>query len=143
MVRDDRSAPFFDAAARDQLVTKRCSQCSQWLGLEARTCPSCGGFNLTWEPVLGSGRLITWSIVAAPPSPVFADQVPFAVGYVELDEGPWVNARIVDVRDDQLRAGMPLAVRFVHPTPEDDAAADQSAGESYPVFGPAGEQSDR
>lgn len=120
---DDRSEPFFTAAASGVLATKRCGDCAHWLGLEARTCSGCGGANLNWENVSGTGELVTWSIVHHPPHPAFTDQVPFAIGYVELAEGPWLNARIV-VDVEQLRAGLPLRAAFVRP----------DEGESYPVF---------
>ncbi|MGQ4618950.1 OB-fold domain-containing protein [Nocardia sp. R7R-8] len=123
VVRDERSAAFFDAAAEDVLLIKRCTTCGHWLGPEARTCTRCGRTELDWAPACGTAELVTWSIVHHPPHPAFAEQVPFPIGVVELTEGPWLTARI-SASLDELRAGMPLQVRFVHP----------DEGESYPIF---------
>ncbi|MFE2995772.1 Zn-ribbon domain-containing OB-fold protein [Nocardia sp. NPDC059246] len=123
VVRDARSAEFFDAAAADRLLIRRCLDCGHLLGLEARTC-ACGCSNLEWHTASGNASLVSWSVVHHPPHPAFADQVPFPIGLIELAEGPWINARIVGVEFDQLRAGLPLRVSFVHP----------DEGDSYPVF---------
>ncbi len=69
---------------------------------------------------------MTWSIVHSPPHQAFTDQVPYATGYVELAEGPWLLGRLVGVDAGQLAVGATFEVRFVRP---DD-------GESYPVLVP-------
>lgn len=125
VVRDERSAVFFDATADERLLILECSDCGHLLAPESRTC-ACGGSNLEWHNASGSGELISWSVVHHPPHPAFADQVPFPVGLIELAEGPWINARIVGIEPDRLQAGLSLTVAFVHP----------EEGDSYPVFAP-------
>lgn len=122
-VRDDRSAAFYDAAARDQLLIRRCASCDKALAPEARTCTGCGERELMWMTASGTAMLISWATVHHPPLPAFGDQVPFPIGLVELAEGPWLHARIVP-GDEPLRAGLRLCAEFVHP----------EEGESYPVF---------
>lgn len=127
---DPRSEGFFAAAALDMLVVRRCVECTRLLEPESRTCFSCGASELVWADVSGSAKLVSWSVVHQPPHPAFADQVPFPIGLVELAEGPWLHARITGVGLEDLRAGLPLTVSFVHP----------DEGDSYPVFTP-GDQS--
>ncbi|WP_419402878.1 Zn-ribbon domain-containing OB-fold protein [Mycobacteroides abscessus] len=134
IVRDERSEQFFDSAANNQLVIKRCCSCSHWLGIEAHTCSICGSLDLKWCSASGVGKLITWSIVHSIQHPAFANQLPFPIGYVELAEGPWISTRIVNVGRDELRTGLPLLAHFIHPGP--------GMGESYPVFGPASREHD-
>ena len=122
--RDARSDEFFAAAAADQLAIRRCTRCRHTLSPEGRTCTACGSADLGWDTATGSATLVSWAVVHHPPHPDFADQVPFPIGLVELDEGPWINARIVDANVDGLRAGLALRVAFVHP----------EIGDSYPVF---------
>jgi hypothetical protein len=47
---DDRSAPFFAAAARDVLLIKRCARCDRWLDPGATGCPSAA------RPIRGGSR---------------------------------------------------------------------------------------
>lgn len=122
-VRDDRSAEFYDAAARDELLIRRCSTCGKALAPEARTCTGCGERELEWMTASGVARLVSWAVVHHPPLPAFGDQVPFPIGLVELAEGPWLHVRIVP-GGVPLRAGLHLRAEFVHP----------AEGESYPVF---------
>lgn len=126
VVRDERSAEFFDAANRGALAVRRCTGCGHWLEPEARTCTSCGGSDLKWLDANGTGELVSWSVVHHPPHPSFAGLVPFAVGLIELVEGPWVEARLTDVDLGALRVGLPLRATFVHP----------EEGDAFPVFAP-------
>ncbi|WP_370937371.1 Zn-ribbon domain-containing OB-fold protein [Amycolatopsis sp. cg13] len=119
--RDTKSAPFFDAAARDELVIKRCTGCGQALPPEALVCTTCAGTALDWIPAEGSGTLLTWTTVHRAPNRAYTDLVPYTVGIVELSEGPWLYARVDTARPSP---DLPLRAEFVHP----------GDGESYPVF---------
>jgi uncharacterized OB-fold protein len=121
--RDSRCEPFFDAAARDQLLIKRCAECGRWFPAETPGCAQCGAGDLRWAQACGDGSLVSWAVV--PPATVLA--------LVELEEGPWLHTQLRCGQTDPaggLRAGMPVTVRFVHP----------EEGESYPVFLPRREQ---
>jgi uncharacterized OB-fold protein len=59
----------------------------------------------------------------------FADLVPYVAAIVELDEGPRLATRLVDVDFDQIAIGMPLAARFEMVEP----------GEGIVLFGPSTE----
>ncbi|HEY2577650.1 MAG TPA: OB-fold domain-containing protein [Streptosporangiaceae bacterium] len=120
---DERSAPFFEAAGRDELLIKRCPACGHWLAPEATACSGCGGAELGWAAASGRGVLVAWAV---PHSGKAAAGGVLAL--VELDEGPWLHTRLDRVDTDAgaggLRAGLGVAAHFVHP----------AGGESYPVF---------
>jgi uncharacterized protein len=124
---DDRSAPFFAAAARDVLLIKRCARCDRWLDPGATGCPGCGAADPQWEQAAGRGLLISWAeLPAGKPGP--ADP-PGVLALVELDEGPWLRTRLEGIGATGtagLRPGLRLNAHFVHP----------AEGESYPVFRP-------
>lgn len=123
--RDERSAEFFDALRREELLIRRCPVCDGACPPQAVACSRCGSGDLVWQRAAGTARLITWAVVHSAPHHALADQVPYVSGYVELTEGPWLEVRLVGVDADALRAGTRLRVAFVHP----------ADGESYPVFG--------
>ena len=125
VVRDDASASFFDAAGRGELLVQRCQACDTVVSPEVRTCPGCGDVDLTGHVAAGLATLISWVVVHHPPVPVLADAVHYLSGIVELDEGPWLIVRLVDLESPTV--GRPLRVRFVHP----------ETSEALPVFGPA------
>jgi hypothetical protein len=123
-VRDDASAPFFDAAGREELYIQRCGDCGHFQSPDARICGRCEGMALGWVRASGNASLVAWAVVHRPPHPAFADLVPYVVGIVELDEGPWLHARLLDPAE-RLRPGVAMRVLFLH----------DEGGESIPAFG--------
>jgi uncharacterized OB-fold protein len=114
--RDGRTDPFFDGAARDRLVTRRCAACGRWFAPDATGCPGCGTDDLAWAEASGAALLVSWARAHSRTGAT----APLAL--VELAEGPWMYGRLAVVAEP--RAGLPLRARFVHP----------DEGESYPVF---------
>lgn len=117
--RDAKSSEFFDAAAEASLVIRRCAGCHQFLPPEAVVCTTCAGADLTWVPAKWSGVLASYTVVHRAPHPAY--RVPYTIGIVELDEGPWLHARI---RASNPAVGLPVRAVFQHP----------GNGESFPVF---------
>jgi uncharacterized protein len=132
---DERSAPFFEAAARDVLLIKRCPSCSRWLGPEATGCTGCGNADPRWEPASGRGTLVSWAVPhTRNPG---ASNAAGVLALVELDEGPWLHTQLGGPDSLQPggspvpRAGLRVTARFVHP----------AEGESYPLFRPEPDRS--
>lgn len=131
--RDEASEPFFAAAARNQLLVRRCPSDGVMLGPQARICPDCGGAELEWASASGRGALVSWAVVHQVPVPALAAAVPYLTAVVELAEGPWLMARLVDADDRDLRAGLPVTARFL-PSGGDG----EPAGETLVAFAPQG-----
>lgn len=124
--RDTKSAPFFDAAARGELLIKRCQHCAQALPPEAVVCTTCAHTDLAWTAAAGTGTLVSWTVVHRAPNRAYAELVPYTVGIVELAEGPWLHGRVLT---DTPAAGLALRAEFVH----------AEGTESHPAFTTAGE----
>ena len=122
---DPRSAPFFEAADRGELMIRRCDGCGRWLAPSASGCPPCGDdTEPSWAVASGLGTLVSWSVVHP------RQGGPVAVpALVELAEGPWLatGLRLADATElAALHAGQPVAAEFARP----------ADGASYPVFCP-------
>jgi uncharacterized OB-fold protein len=74
-------------------------------------CAACGSERWTWAPVSGRGRVFTWTTTHRAVDPAFADELPYAVLVVELEEGPRVVGNLVDLAPEALT--LDLAVRVV------------------------------
>jgi uncharacterized protein len=57
-------------------------------------------------------------VVTLPMHPAFKDEVPYAVCLIEMEEGPRIVSRIVDVAPQELKDEMPVEVFFEAVTPE-------------------------
>jgi len=124
--RDAQSAPFFDGTARGELLLRSCNECQHLMEPAAMTCSRCGSRHFCWKAAAGDGTILTWTVVhtrgrdgAAP--------VRIPVAIVELREGPWFEAQLIDVDPDDITVGMRLRVDFARP----------EGGEALPVFAPS------
>lgn len=114
VVRDDFSAPFFEASAEGRLVLRYSPSSGEWSEPAARFCSLTQADDLEWREASGRGTLVSWTI--KPGRPV-DDQpaVDTVIGIVETEEGPWLTLLLPDADVSLLRVGAPVVVRFVQP----------------------------
>jgi uncharacterized OB-fold protein len=103
---------FYAWCARGELRLRRCKACDEWCHVPRLICPSCAANTWSWEPVRGTGRLFTWTVVRRAMHPAFVDDVPYAVVVVALDEGPRIVSRMVACPPEELVMDMPVEVVF-------------------------------
>lgn len=123
---DEATRSFWQAAADGRLLGSRCRACGLLAGYPRGFCPSCWSADVEDVELSGRATLYTYSVVHANPMPPFADLVPYAAALVDLEEGPRLATRLVDLEVDQIAIGMPLAARFEVVEP----------GEGVVLFGP-------
>jgi len=85
---------------------------------------------LDWAEALGTGTIVSFSLVYRPNHPSFAGETPIVLAEVRLVEGVPLLARIVNVDPTAVRTGMrvvlvslPLSARYPVPTFEPAAGA--------------------
>lgn len=93
--RDARSAPFFDALGNGVLLLRRCTRHGHLSAPEVGFCAWCGSSDLAWIPARGTGRVVTWTAIHTRPDETGATSVSVIAGIVELEEGPWLRARLL------------------------------------------------
>ncbi|MFJ5968024.1 Zn-ribbon domain-containing OB-fold protein [Streptomyces sp. NPDC093060] len=103
-VTDTDGAPFWEYAARGELRVQACGECGEFRFPPRPCCPHCQSFASEWRAV--SGRGLVWSYVLPHPPllPEYAEQAPYNVVVVELEDAP----RIRLVGNLVSRAGAPL-----------------------------------
>lgn len=97
--------PFWDAAARGELLLPRCRGCSQTHWHPRAQCPFCRSTDIRWFTASGRGTLHTWTVIHRPDST-------YVLAYAKLDEGPLVMTNIVDADAATLQVGLSLRVAF-------------------------------
>ncbi|WP_433871303.1 Zn-ribbon domain-containing OB-fold protein [Saccharopolyspora sp. CA-218241] len=120
--RDPESAPFFDGTAEGRLLIRRSPSTGEHLPPAAQT-GSDGSTDLEWAEASGRGRIATWAAVHRKPDAEGRTH-PVVIAIVELDEGPWLHARIVRAAPEDVRSGREVTVEFERP----------EGGEAIPVF---------
>ncbi|HXQ11233.1 MAG TPA: Zn-ribbon domain-containing OB-fold protein [Caulobacteraceae bacterium] len=116
---NNESKPFWDAAQEGRFLIKRCGDCGKAHWYPRVICPYCFSLNTKWEESPGEGVIYTFSVM-------FHTNVPYAIGYVNLNEGPAVLTNFVGCDLSALAIGQKVKVRF----------QETEGGPPVPVFGP-------
>ncbi|MGH7859070.1 MAG: Zn-ribbon domain-containing OB-fold protein, partial [Candidatus Binatia bacterium] len=102
-VRWEPTRPFWEGAARGELVLPRCDDCRRLVWYPDGACRRCGGLERKWVALSGRGRLFSWSLVRRAFIPQVASLVPFATGLVVPveDEAVRLVTMIVDCAPEE------------------------------------------
>jgi uncharacterized OB-fold protein len=111
-VTTDVSRRFWDAAAEGRLEVQRCRSCGAWTHYPRELCPRCWSTDLVWEAASGRGVVQTFTVIHRPGHPSWADQTPYVVAIVQLEEGPTLLSNVIDVAAEQVHVGLAVCVRF-------------------------------
>jgi uncharacterized protein len=108
---DERSAPFFAAAARGKLLLQRCTACRAFHFPVRRRCPACGATQLEWAEASGRGVVHSHGRAHRAPHPALRARLPLDLVAVDLAEGVRVMARLA-AGSPRVRAGDAVEVAF-------------------------------
>jgi len=108
-VPDEASAPFFEGAARGELMLQRCRACGAFMWPVKTRCVECFSGDVEWAPSSGRAELYSWAVVHQK-YPGFEE--PYVLATVETSDGVRFNTSIVGAEPDELVIGMPLEVVF-------------------------------
>jgi uncharacterized OB-fold protein len=89
--------PFWQAAKEGRFLLRRCTACRQTHWYPRAICPFCLG-DTEWEENAGTGSIYSWTVMRR-------EAVPYAMGYVTLDDGPTLLAAFEGIDFDDLRIG--------------------------------------
>lgn len=117
-VPDSESTPFWDGMREGRLMLQRCASTGEHLFPPVTFCP--GSLERPeWVQASGKGTVFSWIVVRHPvPRDVYADEVPYVVAIIALDEGCRMTGNIVDCAPEDVRADMPVEIVFNRVTPE-------------------------
>ena len=96
---------YWDAANAGKLLLKKCRSCGELHFYPRALCPFCFG-ETDWVEAKGTGEIYSFSVMRRA-------QVPYAIAWVGLDEGPKIMTNIVNADFDKLQIGQRVKVTFV------------------------------
>ena len=120
--------PFWEATKNHELRYQVCDDCDGIVFFPRRHCNHCMGLNLSWKTSRGEGTIYTYTVIRQIGHPVFRELIPYAVVWVDLDEGFRMISNIVGVEDptNDLTIGQRVRVTW----------EDQENEVSLPLFTP-------
>jgi len=105
----------FWAATKDQMLKyQQCQHCQQVVFYPRSHCTGCVEGELVWKEASGEGTLYSFSVVRQSYHPYWREHVPYAVAWVDLDEGPRMLTNITGVEDPttELTCGQRVMVEW-------------------------------
>jgi uncharacterized OB-fold protein len=98
---------FWVATKNHELRYQTCEACSSVVFHPRSHCTTCLSGRLRWNVSRGEGTIYTWSAVRQSYHPFFRARVPYAVAWIDLDEGFRMLSNVVGVADParDLRIG--------------------------------------
>jgi uncharacterized OB-fold protein len=102
------SERFWEELGEGRFVLQRCVDCTRFAGYPKVFCPHCHSDALEWVESPGTGTIYTFSTVTANPPSTFADELPYTIAIVELDEGVRFLSRLVNVEPDAVACDLPV-----------------------------------
>lgn len=97
---------FWQHLGEGRIYLQRCDDCSGARYPAAPCCSLCGSESATWQPVAGSGRIVSWTrfhrryFAEMPP--------PYLVVSVALDEGPMMIGNLLGDQAVDPEIGAPV-----------------------------------
>ncbi len=127
-VIDNWNRGFWAAARERRLAAPECGDCGHVFFPPGACCPRCLSQKLSWRTLSGRGKVETWTVFHQLYYKGFADELPYNVAVIELEEGISLMSNVTGIANDELRVGMPVEVVF-------EVATDEI---TIPKFKPAG-----
>jgi uncharacterized OB-fold protein len=115
---------FWDNAKQHRLAMQVCTKCGDVHFPASPVCPKCLSEAQEWRPVSGRGTLESWVEFHHAYWPGFADEMPYRVCLVKLDEGPLLVSNLVG---EEPAIGSAIEVVFEDVTDEVTLPKFQSA----------------
>ncbi len=93
------TAPFWKGTKDKEFRYQQCANCGTVVWHPRKHCTGCVDGDLQWHTSSGNGTVYSFSVVRQSYHPFFRNKVPYAVAYVDLDEGPRFLTNVVGVDD--------------------------------------------
>jgi len=104
---------FWRRTSERELSYQQCDDCDTVVFYPRRHCTGCLGSNLSWKVSAGEGSIYTFSVIRQSYHPFFRTRVPYAIAWIDLDEGMRVLSNITGVEDPgELTIGQRVTVEW-------------------------------
>lgn len=111
-VPDSDSKPFWKGCSEEKLMIQHCLDCNTHIFYPRAVCPHCMSDYLEWIESSGRGTVYAYTIARRAAHPAFADDVPYVVALIDLDEGVRMMSNIVGCDVEDVSCNMAVKVVF-------------------------------
>lgn len=97
---------FWEAAQDNRLILKVCNSCNESHYYPRTICPHCGSDSTVWVESKGLGEIYSYTVMRR------GVEVPFAMAYVQLNEGVSLLTHLTNCDFDSIQVGQKVKVVF-------------------------------
>jgi uncharacterized OB-fold protein len=112
------NSPFWDGCRQHKLRMQQCDDCEHIRFPINSVCPKCLSANFKWKDLSGRATVFSYIVFHQVYNKAFANDVPYNVALVQLEEGPRMYSNVVGTDNDAVKVGQKLIVTFDPVTPE-------------------------
>ena len=106
------NAEFYRKALGGTLHLQRCSACRRFAHPPRYRCATCGSDRFEWVPSAGRGKLFSWTVSHIAFDRGWTEELPYATGIIELEEGVRLVGALEGVDRAALAIGLDLRMRL-------------------------------
>ncbi len=103
---------FWEWCGKGELRLQKCGSCGGLTWPAGQACEFCGDKELSWEPMSGKGKVISWCTFERDYYYGILP-VPYDCILVELEEGPLFMSNPRGFSWQDIEPGMPVSVSFI------------------------------
>ena len=103
------TAPFWAATRDHRLTYQVCASCGEVIFHPRRHCTACLSVETRWQDSAGRGTVYTFTVIRQHGQPYFRSQLPYVLGFIDLDEGFRMLAEI-NADPDAIQVGHRVTV---------------------------------
>lgn len=110
----DLDAPFWEAAKEHRIEIQKCNDCGRFQWGPNVICHHCHSFDLGWGEVRPRGTIYSWERVWHAHTPALAEQTPYVILIVALDDDPQIRliGNLVGDQQAPVPIGAPVEAVF-------------------------------
>ena len=112
------NVPYWEYCRKHELRMQKCTRCGHIRFPVGIVCPKCHSMEAEWTRLSGKGKVWSYVIFSRVYHPAYENDIPYAVGIIQLDEGPRMESNIVGCQMEDIKVDMPVELFFDDVTDE-------------------------
>ena len=120
---------YLENIQKGQFKAYKCVDCGMVIAPPSGSCYGCGSNKMEWTEVSGNGTIVSFTVIHIAPDE-FAEEAPYYVAIVQLDEETRVSARLLGydpLKPEDVKLGTKVKLDY----------EDGKTGRKYLAFRPA------
>ena len=92
----EANLPYWEGCRKRELRLQACRECGDYRFPDGPVCSRCLSSSYEWRRMSGRGTLWSWIVMHQRYFEAFADEVPYIVAFVRLEEGPFMISTVIE-----------------------------------------------